>query len=208
MLGVRCEKVSKKYKNHWLFRELSCEITPGSTLAILGPNGTGKSTLLKMIAGHTHTTEGTIQYITSLPKPLAIERANVYQQISWTGPALDLYPAFTVVEALTFHFQLKECLLPTIEECLVQLDLFSHRNKTLRELSSGMLQKFRFGLALFSQSKILLLDEPTTFMDTQNADNALMLLLAYRKNRTLILASNALREYDAFPNRLYLNEYQ
>jgi len=201
MLGVECVQVGKRYKSSWLFQGINLKVAAGACVAVLGQNGAGKSTLLKIIASHTRPTVGSVRYL-----PI-VDTDTVYQRISWMGPSIELYPAFTVYEAFRFHFQLKACLLPSIEDCLSRIELYPHRNKALRELSSGMLQKVRLALAIFSTSEILLLDEPTTFMDTNNAKLVVQLLIEFQQNRTVIIASNTPREYEHLTEFINLNEY-
>jgi ABC-type multidrug transport system ATPase subunit len=126
--------------------------------------------------------------------------------LSWTGPFLELYPDLQLEEAVRLHFRFKRCLLAGPRACLAALYLEQHRGKKLAYFSSGMLQRLKLGMALFSDSSLLLLDEPTSFMDPQNTQFALQLLADYRKGRTLVLASNIPAEYQRFARQLQLTQ--
>lgn len=129
----------------------------------------------------------------------------MYQHISWTGPQITIYPDFTLQEHIHLHFKFKKTLLQNASEMIPLLNLEEHSEKKLRFYSSGMLQRVKLGLALFSHSEILMLDEPTSNMDEKNAAFVLKLIEEYRQNRILILASNLEREYKGM-NILNLSE--
>ena len=130
----------------------------------------------------------------------------LYPHISWSAPYLDLYLDLTLEEHLNMHFRFKKCLLDDEKEVMKILQLEKHKHKKLRYYSSGMLQRAKVGLALFTQTPILLLDEPTSNMDTQNADKILTLIEENLQNRIFILASNMEREYQSFPKILSLSK--
>lgn len=201
MISLRAEEIGKKYQKQWLFRKLSFEIAAGEAVAIVGRNGAGKSTLLKILAGHTTPTDGRIS---TAP---VYDSDDFYRALSWNAPAVELYGAFTVAEAFAFHFRLKECVFADSADALRAVELYAHRDKPLKALSSGMLQKAKFALALFSQAELLLFDEPTAFMDAVNAELCLRLLDEYRSGRTLLLASNLPREYKTADRTLDIDAY-
>lgn len=161
------------------------------SLALTGTNGSGKSTLMRIIAGQMSASEGKCYYIQNEKK---IPYEQMYRHISWTGPQIMIYPDFNLSEHINLHFQFKKCLLPNPSEIISLLNLEEHADKKLRFYSSGMLQRVKLGLALFSHSDILLLDEPTSNMDEKNAIFMLSLIEEYRQNRILIIASNLERE--------------
>jgi ABC-type multidrug transport system ATPase subunit len=202
--GIRIElrAAAKQFRRQWLFRGLDWQLRSGERWAVAGPNGSGKTTLLRIVAGKTGLTQGEIVWQTeSAPIP----PESVYQRISWAGPSVELYPALTVEETFSLHFRFKSCLLAGgMVEWLELNRLQAHRTKALRQLSSGLLQRVKVGLALFTRSDLLLLDEPTGYMDTESIDHTLNLLAEWTGNRLLLLATNDPRERDFCPHRLTL----
>ena len=188
--------VGKKYYHRWIFRGLDCHLSSGDRMALTGVNGSGKSTLLHLFAGIETPTEGKIQYLPTTTTPISIDQW--YQHLSWTGPSVALFEDFTLTEQLAIHFRFKESLVPDLHEMIDLLNLQAHKDKKLRYYSSGMLQRVKVGMALFTRSNLLLLDEPTSFMDEANATYALQLIERFRKDRIYILASNAPREFEDF----------
>ena len=188
--SIAFDKVGKKFYQQWLYRNLSFSLQKGEKLAILGSNGAGKTTLLRIIAGQLSCSEGRVFYTKGKMK---IPYQNMYQHISWAGPHTALYPDLTLSEHLHLHFSFKKSLL-SISEIIEKLHLTQDADKKLRFYSSGMLQRAKVGIALFSQSDVLMLDEPTANMDEANAAYILQLISEYVGDRIYILASNLERE--------------
>ncbi|MDX1909599.1 MAG: ATP-binding cassette domain-containing protein [Bacteroidia bacterium] len=201
---VSLEGIGKKYYQRWLFRDIHLHLTPDTRLAITGTNGSGKSTLLRIIAGQLSPTQGTVRYARHGQQ---IPTQAIYQHISWSGPWSGLYEDLTLREHLMLHFRARTCVLPNPEELIGLLDLVPHADKKLRYYSSGMLQRTKVGLSLFTQSDVLLLDEPTGNMDTANATRMLGLINTYAVGRVYILASNLEREYEGFSQILTLQSW-
>lgn len=189
--SISSDKVGKKFYQQWLYRDLSFSLQNGEKLAILGNNGSGKTTLLRILAGQLSCSEGRVFYTKGKRK---VPYEEMYQHISWAGPHTALYPDLTLEEHLKLHFSFKKQII-SIAEIIDKLNLSKEVDKKLRFYSSGMLQRAKVGIALFSQSDILMLDEPTANMDENNAAYILALISEYLGDRIYILASNLEREY-------------
>lgn len=191
-MNIHLENVGKKFSREWLFRELNAVFEHGKRYAITGPNGSGKSTLIQLLAGNQLCSEGTISY-SSENHSIPVEE--VFQDLSITAPYLELIEEFTLEEAIDFHFQFKALRTGFSKKDLIEIGLFSmSRKKYIRNFSSGMKQRLKLLLAFYSDTSLLLLDEPTTNLDDQGIkwyhDHINLL------NDTLILvASNQPYEY-------------
>lgn len=200
---IELEGIGKKFNKRWLFKDLTFSLGKQKKLALIGTNGSGKSTLLRILAAQTTPSSGKIRYhLNGKILPLA----DAYKYISWMGPYLEVFPELTLTELFTLHFRFKSPLLSP-SEIIELLNLSEEKDKMLRYYSSGMLQRAKVGLALFTDSKVLMLDEPTSNMDKKNADLILGLIDTYLGDRIFILASNMEREYDTFQNQLRLGSY-
>lgn len=198
---IELSGIGKKFNKNWLFKDLNLSFKDKKRLALIGTNGSGKSTLLRILAAQTTPSTGKVRYkIDDQVIPLS----EAYEHISWMGPYLEVFPELTLEELFNLHFRFKSPLLSQTEEIMESLNLFGEKDKMLRYYSSGMLQRAKVGLALFSQSKVLLLDEPTSNMDKKNAELILGLIDKYLGDRIFILASNMEREYESFPHQLKL----
>lgn len=183
--------MGKQYGTQTLFRGLELAIEAGSTWLIKGANGTGKSTLLKILAGYERPTWGSIGYTLAGHK---LDPDQLALHLSWYGPYIGRYSQLKLQEWYGLHFRFRPCLLGSAAQCLEATQLSAHGSKRLSELSSGMLQRAAVGLALFTQSSLLLLDEPTSNMDSERAEQTLGLIDTHLNGRTLVLASNLERE--------------
>lgn len=200
-IHILADSVGKKFYQRWIFKSLSFDLPFGQHLLIKGANGSGKSTLLRIIAGQLSPSTGKIQYRTG-DTPLA--PSVVYSQISWSSPATELFPDLTLREHVNLHYRFKPCLLDSTDAIIQQLRLSPHKDKALGFFSSGMLQRVKVGLALFSKSPVLLLDEPTSFMDEENSREMLELIRKFTQGRTYILASNKPIEWEGFSEVMQL----
>ena len=200
-LHIELKGIGKKFYQRWLFRDINHDFSEHAHLAIVGKNGSGKSTLLRIISGQMKPSEGSVAYqLNQHPLPAA----SVYQQLSWAGPHVELYLDLTWAEQVDLHFRFCKCLLDQREDLHDILNLRPHKDKSLRFFSSGMLQRAMVGLALFSESQLLMLDEPTSHMDEENASLMLGLINTYLGDRKYVLASNMEREFQNIPSRLFL----
>lgn len=199
---ISLSNIGKRYYGRWLFRGLDMSLNIKDKLALIGTNGAGKSTLLRILAGQLAPSEGKIQFMEG-EKKVAI--SEVYQHLAWAAPSISLYADLTLKEHLRLHFQFKKSLVPD-NQWVELLNLQHDADKKLRFYSSGMLQRVKIGLALFADTPILLLDEPTANMDSENADYLMQLIDTYSQNRILVVASNLPREYEQFPVQLKIEK--
>ncbi|MCR9289657.1 MAG: ABC transporter ATP-binding protein [Bacteroidetes bacterium] len=202
-MKILLENISKRYKFEWIFRNISTEFEKGTACAILGSNGSGKSTFLKILSGHLTPSKGKIKFENQGQK---IEIDDVYKEIAFCAPYIDLIEEFTLVEAIEFHQNFKPLLNNlSAKELIGILDFSKSKNKEIRHFSSGMKQRLKLILAICSDTPALFLDEPTTNLDTQGIDWYQELIEKFRKDRLIIVASNMEIDYqfcDRFLNIL------
>jgi ABC-type multidrug transport system ATPase subunit len=202
MIEVRAEDLGKSWGGRWLFRHLHLHLEPGQRLVITGASGCGKSTLLRVLAGQLLCNEGQVAYTSLQGQPIEVE--SLYRRLAWAGPALEPHPSLTVQETLDLHFRLKQNVLGSAANVLAALDLDAQAQLQVGRLSSGQLQRLRVGLALFSESELLILDEPTTHLDSVTAERLLHLIRTHAGGRSCLFASNLEREFDLAEQRLAL----
>lgn len=193
MLQISAEGLGKKYFREWIFRKMSCQFSSGSAYAITGPNGSGKSTLLKTLSGAIPATEGSLRYRTASKE---IEADHWPRYLSFAAPYQELIEEFTLSELLDFHFALKS-LAPGMQqqELPEKMYLQDALHKQIKYFSSGMKQRLKLGLAFFADTPVLLLDEPTSNMDTRGTDWYLQQVEAVKDEKLLIICSNQRTEY-------------
>jgi ABC-type multidrug transport system ATPase subunit len=206
MLEIQLQEVSKRFQYEWIFKNLTFTIPTGSSLAIIGGNGSGKSTLLKCISGNIPVSSGKISY---LRNQSMISENEWYSHLAISAPYLELPEEFTVAEAIKFHFQFKSPLSDiSTKELLEVLYLESHSNKQISQFSSGMKQRLKLGLAMFSDVPLILLDEPTSNLDKKGIGWYCDLIKNFQKGRTLIICSNEPREYEFCEQKIAVEDYK
>ena len=205
--------VGKRYNREWIFRHLNFEFQTGKRYAITGPNGAGKSTLLQVIGGALMHNEGSIGYqvagswTSEVLTTSEVSTSVPYQYVSIAAPYLELVEEMTAKEMLNFHAQFKSLGLP-ITEILQAVGLADAANKQLRYFSSGMKQRLKLAQAFFSDTPILLLDEPATNLDADGIALYRRLINDHTNNRLVIISSNDKQEYDFCGEVVNIGDYK
>lgn len=197
----------KKYNSEWIFRELSYSFGRDNSYAILGRNGSGKSTLLQVIAGSIHPTAGIVEYQLGNQK---INVENIFQYLTIVAPYQELIEEFTLREMLDFHFHFKS-ITPglTIPGIIDRIGFKDPGIKTIRFFSSGMKQRVKLVLALFSDVSMILLDEPTMNLDEAGTNWYLQLVSEVQKNKIIIVCSNLQQQETAFcKEKLFIEDFK
>lgn len=206
-MKISLEGVGKKFNYEWIFRKIDLEISPEKTLAVTGSNGSGKSTLLQIISGHMLCSEGKLTYENNAQ---VIKDEELYKHISIAAPYLELIEEFTVPELVNFHLQFKNFINSIDTARFLEITgLFASRNKPIKYFSSGMKQRVKLALAILSDTDMLLLDEPTSNLDSKAVDWYQNLIGDYGGQRTIIVCSNLLKqEYEFCTNVISINDYK
>ncbi len=205
-MKIQLSKVGKRYRREWIFRNIDYEFQQGKKYAILGPNGAGKSTLMRILSGHLSPSKGKIALSN---KQQNLSADIYYKQISYAAPYIDLIEEFTLQEMLHFHQRFKPFLNQhTINDLIELLDFKKSQHKEIRYFSSGMKQRLKLVLALCVDTRIVLLDEPTSNLDEQGIAWYRSLVERYSGTRMLIIASNVLQDYDFCDSQLEILNYK
>jgi ABC-type multidrug transport system ATPase subunit len=192
-MEIILEGLSKRYQNHWIFKNFNLHISPGEKLAVIGPNGSGKSTLIKIISGALIPTSGKISYRLNSSR-LSSER--IFKYLSFTAPYIELIEEFTLKEIVRFHQAFK----PFNEEYSIKrfvefLEYPFRQDQYIKGFSSGMKQRLQLGLSLLANTPLLLLDEPGSNLDKQGKEWFQRILKENAQSKTVIIASNEPDDY-------------
>lgn len=178
----------------------------GEPCAVTGPNGSGKSTLLRVLSGYQPPTEGKISLKIG-GKAIAAEDS--FRFVSIAAPYLELIEDFSLAELLRFHFSFKRVSANRpLEELAERMYLYQAWNKPIKHFSSGMKQRLRLGLAFYTDTPILLLDEPTSNLDEQGQQWYKQEILSVLPAKLVLIASNQPTEYHFCSNRLNLTDWK
>jgi iron complex transport system ATP-binding protein len=206
------EKVCFRYSDQWVLEDFSFEVREGEILGIIGPNGSGKTSLLKLMAGLLRPQAGRItlgdQELAQLtPRALARRTAVVPQENHVLFP-------FTVAEVVLmgrfvhqngWGWESADDL--RIARAVIRLmDLESVAQRTFQELSGGERQRTIIARALAQQAPILLLDEPTAYLDIKHQLEIYATLRRLNKDSgvTIVVVSHDLNLASQYCHRLLL----
>ncbi len=199
-MQIELQNIGKKFNKDWIFRNLNYEFKSANSYAVTGHNGSGKSTLLQIISGFVLPTEG--QVVSS-----EYDNNILYEQIAIAAPYLELVEEMTAMEFLQFHKQFKSFIGDiSLPQILEEVQLSKAADKQIRYFSSGMKQRLKLAQAFFSDTKILLLDEPTSNLDKQGINLYLQLIKQYSNDRLVIICSNDETEYSFCNEKLEITK--
>lgn len=192
-MKIIAENLGKRFNFHWIFRNHNYTLQSGNSYAIIGHNGSGKSTLIQTLIGLIPISEGKLGYEKSAHQ---VSADDIYKEIVIAAPYLELIEEFTLQEQINFHFKFKKlksgvdlAFLPEL------LWLDKARHKEIRFFSSGMKQRLKLGLAFFSDTPILVLDEPTSNLDRTGID-WYKAQIPDQQSRLILIGSNQEEEYE------------
>lgn len=209
-MHISLQNCGKNFHRTWLFRGLSFEIpvhSPETTTsfrcAILGSNGSGKSTFTLLLAGQNDPTEGQIQWLDTHHK--TIPQHKWHNHVALASPAMELPEEFTLGEWFDFHRQIRGFQSGVSLSYLLTVCGFpkSTATKTILTFSSGMKQRVKLCSALLGHQDLVILDEPLTNLDIAGNDVLSILIANHLNNRPLIIASNREDEWIPFCNHKY-----
>lgn len=202
-MKICLNQIAKRYQQNWIFKDLSLDIPSGTSLAILGNNGSGKSSLLRIIAAMQTATKGSITYT---HKQQNIDSNSLYKQLSYAAVGMQLIEEFTLSELLSFHFSFKKSIHQlTVAEIISILDMKNVQSKLVGDFSSGMKQRVKLAQAIFTDAPLLLLDEPCSNLDKHGIAQYQEWMATYQNNRTIIVASNDSNEYSFCKEQILLS---
>lgn len=197
--------IGKKYNNHWLYKNINFSIEQNDSVAITGPNGSGKSTLMKILTGYLIPTKGDVQWVNNDESILPDLLYNYY---SFCAPYTDLPEEYTLTEVLHWYFSFKPLLKANSTSELIAIGRFEQdKNKQVAQFSSGMKQRLKLLLALYTDCPLMLLDEPTANLDETNTAWFLETIQHVIDLKTIIIASNNFREYSFCTKKIQLADY-
>ena len=206
-MKIILDHISKRFQKYWIFKEVSYSFASPGAYALLGSNGSGKSTLLRIIAGMQSPSKGKVHYHDNNGELVVV--SEVFSHITFCAPSQELVEELTLQEFFEFHFSFKRPLPGLDIAAIIELSgLKAAANKPIGDFSSGMKQRVKLAQAIFSDTAVLLLDEPCTNLDQQGIDQYRIWMEQYMGNRLVIVASNDAREYFFCKEQIAVEDYK
>ena len=202
---ITYHNVGKRYSKLWALRNVACELRPGEVVMLIGPNASGKTTLIKCLLGLVDPTEG---YITVNGQVVGSDP--VYRRDIGYMPKISQFPAtLTIGQLLEMMADIRQLGPLDLEDSLVEeLGLSAQLDKRLSTLSGGTKQKVSAVLALRSRPRILVMDEPTAGLDPVSSKHVLQRAAAVRDAGGIVMiTSHLMEEVEALADRVaYLED--
>ena len=184
---IELQQVTKRFREHVAVDQFSLVVPEGSIFGFIGPNGSGKTTTLRMILRIIEPDSGSIRVF---GEPHSISANN---SIGYLPEERGLYRKMTVLRQLGYFGRLKgmsgSAARAAALEWLERLDLMKWKDKKLETLSKGMSQKIQFIATVLARPRLLILDEPFSGLDPVNLETIRQALLELQKSGTTLLFS-------------------
>lgn len=207
-MTISLSDAGKRYNRDWIFRHVNYTFQSGQSYAITGPNGSGKSTLLQAVGGALMLSEGKLKYEAGSQKS-EVSTEFIYTHVSICAPYMEVIEEMTLREFLEFHFGFKSLLAgAAIDSIIAEVGLDKAAGKQIRYYSSGMKQRVKLAQCIFSDTAIVLLDEPCTNLDAEGISLYHSLIKKYCTNRLVVVSSNDEVEYGWCGERVSITDYK
>lgn len=198
--SVKADNVSKWYGDVVAVSQVSFQVGPGVT-ALLGPNGSGKTTMLKMLTGLIGTSTGTV----TINDQVVRLHSDIYRLVGFVPEQETIYPFLTGYEFLRLNAVMQRCA-NVDHEILRVLDLVEMRDaadRRIGEYSKGMRQRIKMAASLVHDPPILFMDEPLSGLDPRQRVRSIELIQQLgNEGRVVIVSSHLLHEVQRFSEQV------
>lgn len=190
MSAVVIEHVTKSFGQHTAVDDLCLEVPAGSIYGFIGPNGSGKTTTLRMIMRILQPDRGVIRVLGQDQLAARFDDSTL-DRVAYLPEERGLYKSMKVRDVLRFYAELKGLHHsgPAIADWLERMGLSNWADKKVETLSKGMAQKVQFIATVVAQPELVLLDEPFSGLDPVNADVLRDAILNLRRDGATVIFS-------------------
>jgi ABC-2 type transport system ATP-binding protein len=201
--AIELRGVTRSFGSNVAVNQLSLKISPGEIFALVGPDGAGKTTLIRLICGALSIDEGALSVG---GVDVVAQTATVQASLGYMPQRFSLYPDLSVMENLQFYgdiFGVPANEFKRISKKLLEeFSLWSFRTRLAEELSGGMKQKLALACTLAHSPAILLLDEPTAGVDPSSRREFWRILYRINRNGTTVFVSTPYMDEADRANRI------
>jgi ABC-2 type transport system ATP-binding protein len=202
---IEVNNLTRRYGRNTAVANVSFTIGHNEVVGLLGHNGAGKTTIMKMLSGYLEPTAGTIRIADF---DLAESPHQIQQQLGYLPENLPIYPEMMVADYLEYVATLKHIprdeRLQGVREVLLAADLQPRILDPINTLSRGMRQRLGVAQALLGKPRLLIFDEPTNGLDPEQTDHMRALIKKLSRRATIILSTHIMQEVDAVCDRVLI----
>lgn len=200
---IEVHALTRRYGSTTAVDDVSFNIGSGEIVGLLGHNGAGKTTIMRMLSGYLEPSAGTIE-INALP--LAGNAHVIQQQLGYLPENLPVYPDMMVADYLDYVATLKGIdraeRMGAVRAVLVATDLAGRALEPISNLSRGLKQRVGVAQAILGRPGLLILDEPTNGLDPHQTAHMRELIRQLARRATVILSTHIMQEVDAVCDRV------
>jgi len=199
---IKAEQLTRRYGDFLAVDRVDCSIGQGEIVGLLGHNGAGKTTIMKMLTGYLEPSEGRILVddVDVAEQPKVVQRS-----LGYLSESLPLYPEMTVVDYLEYAAELRGVApadqASAVRESVEATELESKAFDQIHTLSRGYRQRVGVAQAILHKPRFLVLDEPTNGLDPSQTQHMRELIRRLAGNATIILSTHIMQEVNAVCDR-------
>jgi len=200
---LEVQNINKKYKEGYrVLKDVNLHIEAGEIVGLIGLNGAGKSTIMRVISGVSNFQEGTIFFEGSQIKKLSnIQR----KKIAFLCASNNLYEEMTVADNLEVFKKFYNASDLDKQAMIDALDLQNMLKKKVSELSSGMQQRVAIACSMVGKPKLVMMDEPTVSLDMENKSKIIQFILSQLSPETgILITSHNSKDIEELCERIYI----
>lgn len=200
---IEVHALTRRYGNTTAVDDVSFHIGNNQIVGLLGHNGAGKTTIMRMLSGYLEPCAGSIRIggVSLAEKPHSIQR-----ELGYLPESLPVYPDMMVADYLHYAATLKGIepsqVYPAVRLAILATDLGQRALDPVATLSRGLKQRVGVAQAILGKPRLLILDEPTNGLDPQQTDHMRQLIRRLSRQATVILSTHIMQEVDAVCDRV------
>ena len=200
---IEADRLTRRYGDFAAVDEVSFRIEPGEIVGLLGHNGAGKTTIMKMLTGALEPSSGVVRVdgVTLESTPQAVQR-----QLGYLPETVPLYPELAVVDYLAYVAQLRQLddVRDAVARAVAATDLGGKALDPIATLSRGYKQRVGVAQAILHRPLFLILDEPTNGLDPGQTQHMRELVRNLAESATVILSTHIMQEVGAVCDRVLM----
>jgi ABC-2 type transport system ATP-binding protein len=202
---LKAQQLTRQYGSFTAVNNVSFEIDNKQVIGLLGHNGAGKTTIMKMMTGFLEPSSGLIS-IDDID--VNQQRVETQKRVGYLPENCPLYPEMTVIDFLLYTAQLRNMqyrsALRAVQKAIARTDLGDKASQQIHTLSRGYRQRVGVAQAILAEPDILILDEPTNGLDPSQIENMRELVRELSQTSTVIISTHVLQEVSAVCHRVLI----
>lgn len=201
---IAIQSLQKSYGRTTVLNGFSCEVAAGVVTLLVGSNGAGKSTALKIVTGALTADAGSVSIA---GENLRRDRRRALSLTSSLPQNVNFHPRLTATQILRFYADVRSVSIDRIQYEIERWGLAPHANKRVAELSGGLRQRLGLAVLLLANTPALVLDEPGISLDPEWRERMQQILIAEaRQGKAVLVATHLLGEWQNRADRCLLCE--